>query len=126
MFPLGLENSPIYKCCMGLGLTAEEVHVPCERMDCDLMTRPGKRSAGRSIPCPSIMRRREDVKVVIECRYFVFKLFASIVNPQMCKERIPPNRKSSFLSVLAVRVALLLTPGGSVQTSSVTFSNASC
>ena len=40
--------------------------------------------------------------------------------------RAPPNRNNSFLRLLAVRVALLLTPGGSAHASSVTFSKASC
>jgi len=39
---------------------------------------------------------------------------------------LPPKRNNSFLTRLAMRVALLLMLGGSVHTSSVTFCRASC
>ena len=52
-----------------------------------------------------------------------FRLHVSSNSPA---GRLPPKRKSSFLRVLAVSVALLLRLGGSEHSSSVTFMSASC
>lgn len=106
--------------------TAEEVHVSRERVDGYLVTWSGEGGTRRSISDPSIMLWCKDIKIIIENWSLVLEFLPYHYLPYSPKRAVPPKRNNSFLRILAVRVALLLTPGGSLQASSVTFNRASC